>query len=484
MESPVPENRPDGQESDSRRMVVGSLGGRHSYGTLNGVEIHIWRRGDSYIARGSYEGRRFGVQLGRTELEAEARLHEVLVEIAYGTFVRPSQARRRRFKRVVATRLTLRQIFSAFVAEKRKTRGHETSMTYASRLAPVLDFAERPNAARRWRLADDIDRAFAIDLKSFLVRRQVSRNGRVGGQLRPMSERGIRNVLEAFRTALGWAVRADVRNLPADFTNPITPEIIGAAPIKDPLRAVPLPLEERIKMLEQMDDWQFLNLSSLLVLPLRPEDVARALISDFDVKNCSLRLGTHFGGLDFSKGKVDVTMPLATELVAVFRICVGERVEGPLFQSRNGGRRRRGIRRIPNSRDELFSRLSEELAKRPSDEIQAPADQKRVFGEFLCKLGGLSTQRITREIRKLLPSDRVARAYDLRHGVSQEMHDAGIRPLELRYLTEHTTADIMNEYVSLDPRGEIEKYFRRIQGLLERIGQRVQRLAESNRRLV
>jgi integrase len=473
----------DGQlgRSGNRRMERAQLLGSHSHNTANGVRVHVYARDGRYLARGRFYGRPFGVTLGRVGKEAESTLRRLLTEIEDGKFRRRSESSAHSFGPPPIRALTLRELCDACLQEKRRLRGLKTAKTYEERLSHVLDFAERPDIVRRWRLARDIDRAFAIELRTFLIQRQVSRNGRAGGRKGPMSERGVRNVLETLRMALDWAARADVRNLPVEFMNPLTPEIIGHAPVKDPLRDIPLPLQERIAMLERMDDWQLLTLSVLLVLPLRPEDAARALISDFDLDHGTLRLGSHFGGIDFSKGKVDVTVPVPAELVDIFRLCIGRRTEGPLFVSRKHRQLSRRIRHVPASRDELLSWFIEALARRRGDEIQAPEDQKRVFVEFLHELGGISTGQIRKEIGKLLPTGHAARAYDLRHGVTQDMHDAGIRHLELRYLTGHTTTDILNEYVRLDPQCEMQKYFDRCRPLLERIGERTRRLVSDRR---
>ncbi|HEV2985667.1 MAG TPA: hypothetical protein VGX46_14835, partial [Vicinamibacterales bacterium] len=71
--------------------------------------------------------------------------------------------------------------------------------------------------------------------------------------------------------------------------------------------------------------------------------------------------------------------------------------------------------------------------------------------------------------------------YDLRHGVTQDMHDSGIRHLELRYLTAHTARDILNEYVGLDPKTEIQKYYDRIATMLGLIEERARRFAAEPR---
>jgi len=458
-------------------MRQAELMGSHSHTCSNGAVVHVWVRAEQFLARGSHEGKRFGVTLGKDKPRAEAALRRLLTEIEDGKFCRPSERPPRFFETSPIGTLTLRELCDACLQEKRKLRGLKTAKDYQGRLSHILDHIEGSNAAHRWPLARKIDRAYAIDLRTFLTRRQVTRNGRVGGLKRPMSARQIRNSLEALKMVLEWAVRADVRLLPIDFVNPITSEILGPKPVKDPLRAVALPLDARTGMLERMDNWQFINLAALLVLPLRPEDAARALISDVDFAKGELRLGSHFGGCDQSKGKIDITLPIPGALIELFRICVGQRAEGPLFLSRACRRRQKKVRRTPGDLRALRARFEHELSKRPNDEIQAPADQKGVYCELLKQLGGLTTDEIGREIRKLLPEGQAARPYDLRHGVTQDMHDSGIRHLELRYLTAHTASDILNEYIGLDPKTEMRKYYDRCETLLRLVEERAQRLA-------
>ena len=48
---------------------------------------------------------------------------------------------------------------------------------------------------------------------------------------------------------------------------------------------------------------------------------------------------------------------------------------------------------------------------------------------------------------------------ELCDAVTDDMHSAGVTHLAMRDLTSHTTRDILNEYVTIDPRREMEKYF-------------------------
>ena len=49
------------------------------------------------------------------------------------------------------------------------------------------------------------------------------------------------------------------------------------------------------------------------------------------------------------------------------------------------------------------------------------------------------------------------------------MGRSGMPILELRFLTSHSTSDILNCYTSLDPTGAMQKYFAEIQPLLQAI---------------
>jgi hypothetical protein len=477
-ESPVDENLDEPQRPNDRRMRRTELLGSHSHSCSNGVMVHVYLRSGQFLARGSYEGKRFGVTLGKGEQAAAAGLRRLLTEIEDGKFTRASERPRQFFQALPTGRLTLRELCERCLQEKRNLRGLDTAKTYKARLSHVLDHAERTDVLRRWPLARNIDRAYALDRRTFLTRRQVSRNGRSGGRKHPMSVRQIRNALDTLKMVLDWAIRADVRLLPADFVNPIGAEILGALPTKDPIRAVSLPLQTRIGMLARMDSWQFVNLTALLVLPIRPEDAARALVSDVDFAKGELRLGDHLDGRDYGKGKVNVAMPLPQALIDLFRLCIAQRTEGPLFLARAKRRRRRGRPRVPNNLASLRSLYEHELSKQ-TGEVAAPGDHKRVYCQMLGRLGGLTTDEIWKEVRKLLPDGCAARPYDLRHGVTQDMHDSGIRLLELRYLTAHTIQDIMNEYVALDPRGEMQKYYVRCESLLKLVEGRARELADN-----
>ncbi|WP_437194501.1 tyrosine-type recombinase/integrase [Planctomicrobium sp. SH527] len=460
----------------SRRMVAAELLGSHTHVTTNGISVTISQRDGKLLARGRWEGKQFGQTLGADPRVAASELRRLLVEIESGAFLPPSESRRRLLPSVGIPRLTFRQLCDQFLDEKRQLRGRNTTTDYLNRLRPVLDFAERQENLRKWKLARDINREFALALRDYLTRRETTRNGRPGASVRRMSLRQVQNCLETARMVLAWALRAEVRKLPPEFVQPITSEIIGGKPPKDPLRPVLVPLNKRIELIENMDDWQLLTLSCLSILPLRFEDPARLLISDVDFSRGTLRLGSHFGGADCNKGKVEVTMPLPPELVKVFQICVGDRKDGPLFLSRNACANPERFQTSWNSPDDLQRAFEDRLcqSKRP---INNPQDRKILYCQLMKDdLGAVSADRVGKEMKQLFRKAglRGVRPYEIRSGVTTEMARSGMSHLEMTYLTEHTVKDIMNTYTALDPVAAMTPYFRKIEPLLEVLRQRLE----------
>ncbi|HEX4591502.1 MAG TPA: hypothetical protein VH120_16315, partial [Gemmataceae bacterium] len=142
--------RSDAQQPDSlpnaapgRRMVRAELLGGHTHQTTSGVMVHVWLRDGRYLARGSFQGGRFGKTLGDDPVRAAAELRHLLAEIEDGRFVRPSEDRDRPLSRGPVPNLTLRDLVNDYVLDRRDLRGTKTAGDYECRLRPVLDFAER-----------------------------------------------------------------------------------------------------------------------------------------------------------------------------------------------------------------------------------------------------------------------------------------------------------------------------------------------------
>jgi integrase len=451
-------------------MVRAELMGSHSHSTLAGVQVHVWCRGGTFLGRGYYEGQPFGETLGDNVTLATARLRQLLGEIENGSFVRASDSRKRLIGRKKIQQLTARELISEFVAEKRRSRGLQTANDYKARLMPVLAFAEQTATLKRWPLAKDINREFLVSLRSFLFQYRTTRNGRAGGTPKPLSSRQIVNIMECVRTLLAWASSPATRKLPAGWVNPMTAELIGQPPAKDPVREDKLPLELRSQLIGTMDVWQLCHLVFSMVLPLRPDEAEGLLISDVNFERGWFEFGHSFTDCNFTKGGTAFQLPFPAEFVSILRTCIGGRVEGPLLRMRKGFEA--GGHENVNSLEELQRRFDELLLKQPPDSVQAPHDRKVLFRSLLRTLGGISGDVMNKEFKRVLAASGInngATIYTLRTSVTTSMSRAKLPHLEMRYLTSHSTSDILNTYTSLDPVGVMQQYFGTIRPLLAAI---------------
>jgi len=441
--------------------------GEHSF-EAGGVGVTIYRRRGKYLARGRFGGRQFGVTLGSDEKEAQASLHVLLADLEQGRFVPPSEVRKSPISRRSASRMLLRDLVADYLSEKRRTRGRRTMETLRGRLAHVLDFAEIPESRRRWRHAGDVDRDFALALKGFLGERKVARNGRSGSAQRLMSPTSIVNVMEAFRGLLNWAKSASVAKLAPTFVSPLTPDLVGVRPERDPLRKNALPVELRVRLLEAADRWRFCTFALSLLLPCRPEEFCGLLVSDVDFEARLLRFGDRFGGSDFTKGRQSFVVPFPVELEPVLRALVDGRREGPLLRTRRafenpGASAFDGV-------DALKKVVAQALAMAPSAEVQTLQDRKKAIRRLLRRHGGVSHEEVAKEfdgLQQIVLGERRFTLKDLRHAVTQDLRDSGVEWLEARFLTGHTTKDILNAYSGLGVDREIKKYFQHARPLLE-----------------
>jgi integrase len=290
-----------------------------------------------------------------------------------------------------------------------------------------------------------------------------------------MSARQAHNVLTGLRGVLAWALRPDVRKLPAEFFNPLGPDVVGRRPAKDPLRAVKLPLGLRVRLVEAMDAWQLCHLAPSLVLPMRPDEATGLLVEDVDFGRLRLRFGTRFGDRDFNKGRRAFEVPFPPELVPIFRACAGGRSTGPLLRRRPvfEGRERPPI--SFNEAGDVGAAYGAALLAADRGTVLTEQDAKVVFRRLLGRAGGASPDQLAREFKGLLRalgSDPGVRFYDSRAAVTTDMNRAGVPEPELRYLTGHATDDVLNDYVAMDPDGAMARYFEGARPLLDALAGR------------
>lgn len=258
---------------------------------------------------------------------------------------------------------------------------------------------------------------------------------------------------------------------PGRLVRPLTPELIGQPPAKDPLRAETLPLEARVELVRRADRWQLCQLALSLVLPLQPGEAAGLLIGDINFEKRWLEFGARYPDANFTKGRTAFVLPFPEELSRVLLACVGGRGEEPLLRSRRAFERGQAVG-SGSPLEGLTQTYQAELLRQPAGAVQAEQDRKVLFRRLLRRLGGATEDALNREFKRLLGAAGVtsgATLYSLRTSVTTAMHRANLPHLEMRYLTGHATGDILNEYTSLDPVGAMAQYFGTIRPLLAAI---------------
>ena len=456
--------------ADSRKMTKSILLGQHSHRTAIDVTVNIWQRSGKYIARGRHVGKSFGKTLGSDRTAAEIELRDLLGQLDRDAFVLPCDAPKRQVSSTIKMRASLREMIDAFLKEKRQLRGKKTVRDYTGRLFPLIQFSETQDVIRRWAKPKDINREFALELKSWLFQYQTSRNGKPGAPLRPMSPRQTVNVLATCRTLIHWAIRTG-GFLPASFVNPFTDEIVGTAPKKNPLSEAALSVELRIQLIGSMDIWELLIFSVPFTLPLRPEDYTGLTIADVDWSRRRLLFGSRAGNIDFNKGRQDFVVPIPLEIEMLLRHSIDGRQTGPVFLSRRH-LNRTNPRVSYTTENEFVDAFKSHIRKLSPGEVQCANDWKQRFRRFLIQCGGVSSDAVAKAFKALLQRTEITshmKLYDLRSSLSTDLEHAGVSHLVQRYVTGHTTSDIMNAYVTLDPDAEMQKHFLRIAPLLDAI---------------
>ncbi len=460
-------------------MVRAELLGRHTYRAADGTNVHIWQRGAVYLARGRYQRQPFGESLGDEEASAALRLMEVVTSIGNRTYVIPSQRRDQLIAPVTNAHTTVRDLVSDFLTEKRKVVGKGTTDDYRARLTRLVQFSELPSSRKRWPTANAIDREFVLGLREFVSTQLVSPNGRPAATQKRVSAGYVYNIMDCSRSLFNWATGIQVAKLPLTFANPFSADLVGHRPTKDPLRPQLFPLAERFQIVEQMDEWQLPHLALSFVLPLRPEDYAGLLIEDVDFANGDLRFGTRFGGSDFNKGRVDFTVPCPPPLMPLLSYLRGNRTSGPLLRSPAicfGGR---VPTRIMDGGHDATWHIENALSSAPANNVKTTQDRKKLVRRVIVELGGVSKDTLANQFTKVVAVaglKKRGRYYDLKAAVSTEMEHAGVSHLVQRYVSGHTTKDILFQYASINPRSEMQKYFVAVQPLLDAMIVRAQQL--------
>lgn len=448
------------------------IGGKHLHPIGRGRgSISIVRRGKAFAGRFRYRGQQHTVTLGDDEKAASGCLQDLLTDLRRDQYV-PSKERRRAL--VAPHRvgdITVRQLLHDYLAEVSQKRGKDTARDYRSRLRFLLRFIEERSAKRSTILARSVDRRFALDFKAWLHHMPTTRNGKPGGIPRPLSPKSIHSVWEQTHRLFAWGSSVDVASLPREFINPFSKDLVGPAPRKDPLRDVPLSMAQMISLVGVMDEWELLALAWLLVMPLRNGELVGILCREVDTVQCAIAIGTRMDGGDFTKGRTSFKVYYPDALNPIMQAAIHSRIDEPLILTRRRRRSRpRWIRQSGESIGDLFQRAVAE-----DGSTQALADRKALFRQVLRDLGGSDEDEVYRAFKNCCTKAGLGsgiRVHDTRHAVTQLLYASGVDDRTIRYVTGHTTKDILNEYIALEPRRTLEPFWERIEPLTQAIAER------------
>lgn len=462
------------KQPDSRKWLPAVLSGKHLHRTRNGCSVYVVERKGKYMARGRFLGKSYCETLGRNEADAESRLRELLSELEKDTFLPPLERKKQLVRTRITYPLSFTEMLSGFLTDVKGANGKNTAQYYLAKLGHVERFAAKPENSRQWPTVNSIDREFILKLKGHLQRTSVTPNGHAHSTARPMSQRQNYNVLSALGTMLKWAQRPDVRRLPAHWVNPLTRELIGAKPTKDPVRKLAIEDAQLLQLIWHCDLWQLTHLVLSFVYPLRPQEATGLLIEDIDFKAGQLRIGTRFGGDDYTKGKQSFVLPFLPELAPILLYLVDDRLHGPLLRHR-----KHYILSMNCTQPDTIETAYREKMNANQDDVLTCQDRKRYLRETFPQFGGIRPNVLSKEFKKLMRQAEISTKitlYDLRKLNSTRLNQSGVNNLALRYFTGHAPHDIMYRYVALNPHEDIQPYFKSLQPVLQAITKRFEEL--------
>jgi integrase len=453
------------KESQNRVMTKSSLNGQSSFKASDGTVVSIYRRNNWYLARGRFNGSHFGQQLGKTDQDAQVALRTILYELDTGVFVPPKLKRCqivRRRRALVA--LDLRDIANQFLQHVVRSRGEKTKDAYLERLRPILEFDDLPDHRRQWPKALNLDGKYGSQLKIWLRSTPFKDKS---GKSKFRKEKTIRNILETLRTCLNWAKRPENRLLPLDFQNPVTQELLGKEPTKDIFRPNPLTEADKIKVVDEASDKELAAIALSILLADRADELAGLLIEDVDLNRRHLLFGINNSDVNFTKGHTTFRIPYPAELDGLITTLIAGRVQGPLIRqvSSQGNPENQSV--------DLLAIWRIEAAKNPS-RVGTMNDKKALFREVVRKAGGASADYIGKLFAKVAKRAGLVGVQPgfCRDSATHLMERSGMGILALRYLTSHTTRDILTTYTGVDIDGAMSSYYSMVPKLVEAIASR------------
>ncbi len=448
----------------NRKFHRASIFGNHNFQASNGIPVTIWFRQGKYVARGRFNYKFFCQKLGPTERESQGNLTRLLYELGEGIYIPPSEKRRVIVRPRVQESLSLRDLVNRFLGHIEKSKGQKTKRNYIDRLRPVLEFDDIAENRRRWPKATDMNSEFVSGLQSWLrITPFEDKNGRTAFR----KEKTIRNILETLRTCLNWARRSENRLLPVNFENPVTQELLGKEAPKDPFRPNPLTEADKIKVVKEASDEELAVIALSILLADRADELAGLLIEDVDLNRRHLLFGINNRDVNFTKGHTAFRIPYPAELDGLITKLIAGRVQGPLIRqvSSQG--------KPENQSVDLLAIWRIEAAKNPS-RVGTMNDKKALFREVMRKAAGASADYLGKLFAKVAKRAGLLNIQPgfCRDSATHLMERSGMSLLALRYLTSHSTNDILNTYTGVDIDGAMSSYYSMVPQLVEAIASR------------
>ena len=444
-----------------RATVNGS--GRHTADC--GTKLTIYKRNEVYLARFRFEGKQVGQALGNNSQAAEKTLRQTLCALEDSTYVPPSQKRSQIIQpRMKDSNLNFRDLAGKFLLQIKAKKGEKTKKAYLDRIRPIIEFSEISENSRRWQRAGNIDSAFVTALQSWLRATTFIAKDK---KPRYRTEKTIRNILETLRGCLNWGHRPENRFLATNYINPVTKEIIGSEQSKDPCRPNPLPELAKLKVVNTATDSQLSVVALSLVLPARADELAGLCIEDVDLERKHLLFGFNNKDINFTKGKTVFRIPYPSVLDGLIQGLIARRSSGPLILRTQC----QGL--APQDGVNLLGAWHEEAQKDPA-KLQTPNDKKDLFRLVMRKHGGASGDYIGKIFARVAKKAGLVNVQPgfCRDSATNLMEHCGMNHLSLRYLTSHTTSDILNTYTGMEIDTEMAKYYATIPSLLSAIALR------------
>jgi integrase len=262
----------------------------------------------------------------------------------------------------------------------------------------------------------------------------ISPNGHANSAKRPLSEKGIRIVLETTRAMYRLASREGF--FPDDAKNPFEKLTIPRTKTADAKAIFVFDAETEARFLAACDDWAFAIFFALFTTGLRVGELTHLLIEDLDLDNGWIRVCSKPDAGWLVKTRVDRDVPIGDELRDVLRWTIRARDKGPVFLQATAG-----TRRPPRLRGGL-----KELAAEARRRLE---ERRREKGDVPDRRAQAAVYHSVWNIAGAVPADRVRTAFmrvakqigidatcpkSTRHSFATLLQEANVDPL-IRQLT-------------------------------------------------